>query len=151
MSDRHLCNLFGVYIGFEQEPDHRCLAFAETDVTLFSWDVPAILHMASGAASVAVPAYWRSFLLNVLALQYHRCVCWQVLVGMGTELCKWLPVVINGVACTYYFPMQKSTVLYCKTRGTFIKARPYTCYTCTSEEEQVASMHVMHTYSGIIW
>lgn len=75
LSRRYVLNLFGIFIGFESDPDMRDLMFAQTDVTLFSWDVPAVLHMASGAASVAVPAYWRSFMLNGLALQYsNRCV-----------------------------------------------------------------------------
>lgn len=53
-----LFNLFGVPLGFEQDPEDRELMVAESDVVAFCWDVPALLKMSSNEVSWALANYW---------------------------------------------------------------------------------------------
>lgn len=53
-----LFNLFGVTLGFDQDPDERELMIAESDIVAFTWDVPALLKMSSNEISWALAGYW---------------------------------------------------------------------------------------------
>jgi len=65
-----LGNLFGIYIGFDSERHYKRTIEADTDATVISWDAQSIMAMAKGKGGVAVPAYWRSFIMFSLAHDY---------------------------------------------------------------------------------
>uniref|UniRef100_A0A383W0F0 Cyclic nucleotide-binding domain-containing protein n=1 Tax=Tetradesmus obliquus TaxID=3088 RepID=A0A383W0F0_TETOB len=72
LANLYLFNLFGICIGFEKDADDKALLLAATDVTLFSWDVTALLKISSGEVSIALPAYFRSLALYLVSFEFCR-------------------------------------------------------------------------------
>ncbi|KAF8062726.1 hypothetical protein HT031_004056 [Scenedesmus sp. PABB004] len=66
----YLLNLLGIYIGFEQDPDTLSLLKAKTDVSVFCWSMDAMLKISCGSASTALPGYFRSMALYLIAAEF---------------------------------------------------------------------------------
>ncbi|KAL6781328.1 hypothetical protein ACKKBG_A10695 [Auxenochlorella protothecoides x Auxenochlorella symbiontica] len=67
--DFGVANVFGVYIGFECAQDVGFTARAKTDCLLYEWSIDDLEVFAS-RLSPSVPAFWRSFVLCEVGLEY---------------------------------------------------------------------------------
>ncbi|WIA17364.1 hypothetical protein OEZ85_014226 [Tetradesmus obliquus] len=64
-------NVFGVYIGFDQDHGRHLEVWAESDCLLYSWPMSALEQCAN--YSPALASYWRSFALYSVAAEFeHR-------------------------------------------------------------------------------
>ncbi|PRW45226.1 blood vessel epicardial substance isoform X1 [Chlorella sorokiniana] len=71
--DIGMLNIFGVYLAFEKGPEEQVTLTASTSCLVYTWGIDNLDYLAT-RCSPAMPAFWRSFALCQVGLEWHASV-----------------------------------------------------------------------------